>query len=474
MVAGLLTACGGGGTGTAGGDSSSSSSSSTSSPTTSSDGSTSSGSSTSAPTTSGDDSTSIGSSTSASTTTGDDSAPDWVVDLPAGGGWIELTASEPFEQWAAANLEPATGYLGSSPISAVRDAYCNPVFDHAGKAFYLFGGGHTDGSLNAVFKLDAATLKYSIAVPPTPPSAYPPAYTAPNSPIVYPSGATNGFFQAAETLTDPADTPYAAPFAAAQSSHTYSAMSFVDGKLTLHYGPVRDADVESGTWTYLDQNTYGPQLLTFNANYADAVLQSGTHTANDPETGKAWTTLVAGDAGLNWRNSVLEIDPTTHTIENVVNAAWNVVGSSSIVVGGSHVYVFTPTVADNTTTITRGWRFDKATLAVEHLTLTGDLPSWPKDSPAQESIPVFYDGTKLNFWNYIVDADRDAFFRVDLEPASGAGTEADPYVLSTLRDQRPVSQMPAPALTYDLTYIADWGVVLFLPRASAKLWAIKL
>lgn len=34
--------------------------------------------------------------------------------------------------------------------------------------------------------------------------------------------------------------------------------------------------------------------------------------------------------------------------------------------------------------------------------------------------------------------------------------------------------MPAPALSYDLTYIPDWGVVLFLPRASAKLWAIKL
>lgn len=58
----------------------------------------------------------------------------------------------------------------------------------------------------------------------------------------------------------------------------------------------------------------------------------------DPEMGKAWTTLVSGDAGLNWRTRVLVIEPATHTIEAVVNAPWDVNGSSSIVVGGSHVY----------------------------------------------------------------------------------------------------------------------------------------
>lgn len=136
----------------------------------------------------------------------------------------------------------------------MRDAYSNPVFDYAGKAFYLSGGGHTDGSVNAVFKLDAATLKYSIVVPPTPPSAYPPAFTAPNSPVVYPSGAANGFFQTTATLKDSADLPYAAPFAAPGVSHTYSALSFAAGKLLLHYGPVREADVVSGNWSYLDKD----------------------------------------------------------------------------------------------------------------------------------------------------------------------------------------------------------------------------
>ncbi|MDC0745404.1 hypothetical protein [Polyangium mundeleinium] len=414
------------------------------------------------------------SSSSASGGSGGVPAPGWATELPADGGWTELAGSEPFEAWAAENLAPKTGYVGSGPIGAVRDAYCNPVFDHAGKAFYLFGGGHSDGSVNAVFKLDAATLKYSIVVPPTPPSAYPPAYTAPNSPIVYPSGATNGFFQTAATLTDAADLPYAAPFAAPQSSHTYSAMSFANGKVILHYGPVRDADVGSGTWSYLDKDTYGPQLVKFNPNYGEVVLQAGTRTANDPATGKAWTTLVPGDAGLNWRNCVLEMDPATHTVENVVSAKWEVLGDSSIVIGGPYVYVFTPTKSGGTATTTRGWRIDKATRAVEQLKLTGDLPSWPEFSPKQEGIPVFYDGSKLNFWNYGVDADRDAFFRVDLEPKSGAGTEEDPYVLSSTRETRPPSGMPSPALTYELTYIAEWGVVLFLPKASAKLWAIKL
>ncbi|MDC3962586.1 hypothetical protein [Polyangium jinanense] len=414
------------------------------------------------------------SSSSSSTASGGGSpAPDWATSLPAGGSWTELGESEPFTAWVKANLEPNAGYVGSAPIDAVRDAYCNPVFDHAGKAFYLFGGGHSDGSVNAVFKLDAATLKYSIVVPPTPPSAYPPAYTAPNSPIVYPSGATNGFFQTAETLTDPADLPYAAPFAAPASSHTYSAMSFVDGKMILHYGPVRVADVVSGKWTSLEKDVYGPQLVKFNPNYFEVVLQAGTRTANDPATGKAWTTLIAGDAGLNWRNRVLEMDPATRTIENVVDAKWEVSGSSSIVIGGPYVYVFTPTNSNGTSTATRGWRIDKATRAVEHLTLTGDLPSWPQISPKQEGIPVFYDGAKMNFWNYSVEADLDAFFRVDLEPKSGAGTEAEPYVLSSTREARPPSGMPSPALTYELTYIAEWGVVLFLPKGSEKLWAIK-
>ena len=105
----------------------------------------------------------------------------------------------------------------------------------------------------------------------------------------------------------------------------------------------------------------------------------------------------------------------------------------------------------------RDGRIDKATHAVEHLTLTGDLPSWPDGAPTQESVVVFHDGTRLNLWNYSVDADRDAFFRLDLEPTSGAGTQEDPYVLTAERDQRPVSTMPAPALTYDLTYIDDWA-----------------
>ncbi len=405
---------------------------------------------------------------------GSGAVPDWVKGLPTDGSWGELASSEPFEAWAQANVSPSTGYVGSSPFGAVRDAYSNPVFDHAGKAFYLFGGGHSDSSVNAVFKLDATTLKYSVAVPPTPPSAYPPAYTAPNSPIVYPSGAANGFFQTKDTLKDPADLPYAAPFAAPQASHTYSAISFVNGKMLLHYGPVREADVATGTWSYLDKNPYGPQLVAFNPNYTSNVLQSGTRTANDPETGKAWTTLVPGDQGLNWRNCVLEMTPATHTIDSVVSAKWDVLGDSSIVVGGQHVYVFTPTHTDGMASPRRGWRIDKTTRVVEQLTLTGDLPSWPEYSQTQEGVPAFHDGTRLNFWNYSVEADRGSFFRVDLTPKGGTGTEADPYVLTSTKEAHATGAMPAPALTYDLTYIKDWGVVLFLPRASSKLWAIKL
>ena len=198
-----------------------------------------------------------------------DGVPAWVATLSTT-RWTELP-SPVFDAWVRANLVPSGGYYGSNPIGSVRDAYSNPLFDPAGKTYYLAGGGHNDGSLNAVFKFDAATLSYGIAVPPTPPSAYPPAFNTTQAAIVYPSGATTGWFQSAATLTDPRDLPYAAPFPARRAMHAYSGMTFRDGKISFYYQSiVGDADVVNHTWSNLRPQTYGAQLNAISPSLGSA------------------------------------------------------------------------------------------------------------------------------------------------------------------------------------------------------------
>jgi hypothetical protein len=371
-------------------------------------------------------------------------------------------------------------YYGSNPVGSVRDAYSNPLFDAIGKTYYLAGGGHNDGSLNAVFKFDAATLSYGIAVPPTPPTAYPPAFNTTQAAIVYPSGATTGWFQSAATLTDPRDLPYAAPFPARRAMHAYSGMTFRDGKISFYYQSiVGDADVINHTWTNLRPQTYGAQLNAYSASLGtpDQYLQDGLAAATDPVTGKGWVSLNSGSAGINARGHMLRIEPSTQTIERIIgapNVSW---GGPSLAFVGRELYGVTSRQSPGNPNIRladSGFHLDTrldAPTAVA-FTITGDVPSWSGSSPRQETVPIFSDDVAVWMWNYV--SEPNAFYRLDLTPISGAGTGANPHVLRSTRIALEASAIPPTALTYKLDYIREWGVVMILPSATAKWWAIKV
>lgn len=406
-----------------------------------------------------------------------EAVPAWVAGLSAT-RWTEL-ATPVFDTWVRANLVPLSGYYGSNPIGSVRDAYSNPLFDAIGKTYYLAGGGHNDGSLNAVFKFDTASLSYGIAVPPTPPSAYPPAFNTTQAAIVYPSGSTTGWFQSAASLTDPRDLPYAAPFPARRAMHAYSGMSFRDGKISFYYqSVVGDADVVNHTWTNLRPQTYGAQLNAYSASLGtpDQYLQDGLAAATDPVTGKGWVSLNSGSAGINARGHMLRIEPSTQTIERIVgapNVSW---GSPSLAFVGRELYGVTSRQSPGNPNINlanSGFHLDTrldAPAAVV-FTITGDVPNW-RSQMRQETVPIFSDDAAIWMWNYV--AEPDALYRIDLAPLSGAGTGASPHVLRSTRIALDASGIPPVALTYKLDYIREWGVVMILPSASARWWAIKV
>ena len=399
-------------------------------------------------------------------------APSWVKSLTGGGAWAEITNSPVMRAWVGANISPSSGYTGYGPIESIREGYNSPIFDPVAKKFALFGGGHGSGSINAVVTFDPATLSYAIPVPPTPPSKYPPLFASSAGALTYPSGSSNGFFQSIATLTDATDLPYAAPFAARPASHVYQAASFANGIFSIHYNSVGNADANLGIWTYLNINPYGSQLLALRAAYdGSAALQQGTKCVYDPLLGKDWVTNVAGDIGDNGRGHLLLVDRITHVIEAAIKV--DIDSQGVICIAGDHVYVFAPSYKSGGVMVfDYGMRVHRFTRAVEYLRFSGpSLPTMTPTSVRQETVPIFFDGTNIRFWNYGNAADIDAFYILNLTPTGNVGGW---LTMAVTREQRATSNMPTPAFTYTVDFIPDWGVAMILPDSNSRWWAIKI
>jgi hypothetical protein len=408
------------------------------------------------------------------------SQPAWVSALPDSGAWAELSASPVFTTWLTANVSPPSGYRGSDPLAAIRDAFCNPAWDALGKAAYLFGGGHSNGSCNAVIKFDAATLRYSIVIPPTPPSAYPPAFTDPNSPITYPSGSNLGYFQTANTLTDPRDQPFAAPFAAPPATHTYAGMTAYNGKLQLLYGNTPQADLNRATWDVSNLNRFGPQLSTLYGG-GDQRLGEGTQAIVDTVTEKTWVVVSPGSAGDNSRSYFAKIDTATGVVEAraptwlTAPDYWGFVGAESVCIHGRQLYVLQP--VSIATSYMNGWRLDMDSAPTPStppkLRLIGDIPRINATNGAiQENMPCFSNGAYVFMWNF--SSEPDVLYRVNTAPISGDGTGSSPFLLNVTRLALPASGMPAATSVYRLDYIDEWGVVMVLPSSGSRWWAMKV
>lgn len=401
----------------------------------------------------------------------------------ASDAWTELPNTA-FRPWANANI-PAGAYQGTNPLDSIVNAYCDPSYDRVNKCQYFFGGGHGDGTCNAVIKLDHETLQYSLVGQPTPPSKYPPSYynggSSQPGPLTYPSGLQgNAWFLSATELTATEDLPYAAPQVARAASHMYGAALARGPETHYFYGQYARFDAASSTWSGRTVDI-GAQLPAFRPQYGSVFLQQGTTGHYDDVTDRFYVTLCPGDAGGGWRSGVLVITPAG-VIESVYETATSTYGlireSVNVCAVGRRLFIFTKVTESGGTyaspqNMNQGCWFDMDTKTYQKFVLTGDLePGTYQPTTNQETIPSFYDGTAIRRWNYGV-THRDKIMSVDPTPESGTGTPSDPYVLR--QTVRTISGAPDATFVYNrLVWVPDAQCALVIPRATQNLRALKL
>ena len=185
-----------------------------------------------------------------------------------------------------------------------------------------YGGGHNDGTCNAVCNFDHQPLSWSLVGQPTSPSAYLPSYPS-STPITYPSGVPfNGWFLSANELTDARDLPYAAPGLARVSTHMYAAA--VKRGTRVHYFYLSYAEFDTATGQWLGREVdLGAQLITFRPQNNNVPQQQGTVSIYDEVTDRMFVTLNPGDSSGGWRSGMMVFNPTTRSIESIheTNAA---------------------------------------------------------------------------------------------------------------------------------------------------------
>lgn len=394
--------------------------------------------------------------------------------------FTELTSTA-FSTWATSGI-PAGSYQGTDPRNTIVNAYCDPSFSASNGKQYFYGGGHGDGTCNAVISFDHSTLGYLLVGSPTPPSKYPPSYYNGGSdqpgPLTYPSGALgNGFFR--DDLTDPADTAYNTARARA-SSHMYAAAA-ARGSVT-HYFYLAYAEFDAATGTWASTNVdIGAQLYALNPSYNNVPLQQGTVAVYDDVTDRFYVTVVPGDAGGGWRSHIMEWHPTTRTIVALYESTSGTYGavseSCSVVRVGRKLYCFNKVAAayDQPQNMSQGFIFDMDAKTFKKFTCTGDVAGTTY-SPVvgQETIPAFYDGSMIRRWNY-ASAYRSKIYSLNLTPVSGTGTSGDPYVLQqTERAVTGVGSMDPYYIYSRFVWNTTAGCALFIPRATQNWRALKL
>lgn len=421
---------------------------------------------------------------SGSATLADVSASGTVSGMPA---WVSGVSTRTWAQLsgtnfatAAAAVVPAGSYIGAAPIASMVDAYSDPVSDSAGRYIYTFGGGHHDGTCNALLKFDAHSLALTSVIAPTPPAKYPPIYAAGDGgggpgALTYPSGATPGYFSS--TLTDPADASYIAPADAPNVSHQYASGAMrSNGVISWFYNGYREANTGAGTWAHLADTDIGAQLYAINTNYQNGPLQQGTAAEYDDVTDRFLVTLVPGDAGYNWRVGFFLFNPTTRTIVSgsVVTNVDIARSAMNVVKAGRYVYGLMCKQPSAAVDCSFGWRYNLDTAEFKYIQTSGDTFTFTPGSFA-ETVPCSYHsgrGTLIR-WNYKDEINN--IYEVGLTPTSGTGTLGDPLILTQTRIAIAGTSPGAPTLNYRrMFYNATTDCVLFLPKAASDWYAVKL
>ncbi len=417
--------------------------------------------------------------------------PAWADEVPVD-RWYSLRDTA-FLPWASSNI-PSGAYRGTNPLAAIVNAYGDPAHDTMAGAQYFYGGGHGDGTCNAVCAFSHQTLGWRLIGRPTEPAVYLPNYLRTSEAVYYPSGryfgggsTTKGFplpgeggwFLAAADLPARMDSPHRAAALARVSTHMYAAAALRGQVVHYFYDTYAEFDTGSGTWTGQGVDL-GQQLLGFRRQYGAPRLQQGTVAIYDEVTDRFFITLNPGDAGGGWRSGIIVFDPVSRRIEAIheTNAASYglVLNSVNLCHVGRDLYVFTKQGNyGQPQLMNQGFVFNLDTRSFRSFVLTGDTQgSTYPFSNTQETIPSWYDGQAIRRWNHAA-AFRDRIYSVALTPLQGSGTPKDPVVLRQTARTAAWPKGVEPLFVYKrLVYHARAGCALLLPQASSNWLALRL
>ncbi len=408
--------------------------------------------------------------------------------------WTTLSAPTA-EQWARDGGVPSGPYLGTGPYVSFVDAYCDPANDEANGQQHFFGEGHGDGTMNGVITFDWRSLGWSLAIPPMPPSRYPPSYVAAimngqaSIRMDYPSGIVfadrtfglttwdtpdgGGWFRTSGELAA-ADMNYAAPITSRVASHMYGAACLRGSRVHYFYQYYGEADLSAHEWVASARwPNLSSQYKALNQFANQTISTPGTMAHYDAVSDRFFVLAQGGEGGSLSLYTVLP----GPSVQQYVRVQEAITPSPAIAAVGRTLYVFNKTGA-GPIEMNHGFAVDMRTLAVTYFTVAGTTAGTVLSSgfgvgKTAETIPAFAFGGAIYRWNYI-DAPNQ-LFRLNLTPSGGTGTSADPFVLQ--QTAVTLSGTPPANVTYvykRLMAIEPQGVVVLIPSARSRPMVVKL
>jgi hypothetical protein len=427
------------------------------------------------------------------------SPPKWAA-LTVADQFVDLGAAQSFLAWANAGGVTPGAYRGTGPFASMIDAYSDPACDPATGHQYLYGGGHGDGTCDAVVKFDADTLTFSQVGNPTPPSVYHPQYLiAPASTVLtYPSGVYyyggaitqtprnppagfGWFLTAAESPNPSADAALLAPQLSRMTTHVYGAAALRGDTIHHFYLNYGEFNVRTGRWSGRDVDL-GGQLAALSGSFGSLTNEPqapGTYALYDEVTDRFIVTCQSQDRAAGNRRGVFVFDPVNRVIESYHRpdglGGVPIIGSTPTVQVGRELWIFTrPDFYNVTVSWNQGYQFNIDTRTWKRFIIQGDPMATymnPSNTVA-ECLPCYFDGSRIVRWNYHVDANQ--VHLITPTPVGGDGSAANPLVYA--QTTRAISG--APAFTKLVYKRIAWNrrarCAVLIPNADARPVALRL
>jgi hypothetical protein len=405
-------------------------------------------------------------------------APTWAASVPVN-IWTELSSMQRFGVWCQANI-PYYGQYGPRAMNSIINAYCDPATDEVGQAQYYYGGGHGDGTCDAVIKCDLNTLEWSLVSSPTPPSTYPVAGVYPSGvSTVAVAGTTAAYYLTeAEGLDPVIDAGKIAPKLSRAVTHMYASAVFRGGKYYCFYSGYGECDVETGTWAPEGRYIAPP-----------SVIGPFAWSVHDPVNDRAFVARTISGAPVDriWEyNYSTRTFVATHsfpggTVQYRASVTMAVKADRKIWIWVSSGPVYTTAIFN------QGYIFDMDSKTFKQFTLTGaDI-----GSTTLECTPGWWDGRKIRRINTSNFSTRDFVFSIDPNqtPVSGTGVSPTPWVLTQTSTPIPSPNNGGITYTYSrIFYHPEAECAMFIPRSGdgstagdasgltsgGKYWALRL